>query len=549
MALEKKRMEKQETRQVSDFEMLKEAKIRPQSKLQFLIKLFAIITKDYRLIWRSTTSMLIFILGPLIIMFLVSIGFNTSSLVGLSVSAYSEEYSAISESLISNLSDSQFNVVKMSSEEECIEAVKYRDFQVCIIFPKGLVLDNSANNKLDIYVDNSRLNIANQITEKLSAKVSIQADQISAGLVNNMLSSLDNINRETAQGKTLVDSLKTSNKQATVQLDSMVDNFEGFDFEYGTLSTSAIYSEIENIRDRYNLSSSVFTTMKSEISAMQEAYSSTASKLDTASETAGALKDAGRNVAGLVSGEKDKIETLDASFSTIESNVGLVKITNVESIVSPLRTNIHPLSLKKNYLLFTFPNLLVLLIMVVAILMSSSTMVREQKSLAYFRNFISPTFDGLYVLGQFISIFSVILVQLLMVLGIASLFLSGITWQVYLIIGSILLIFATVFIFLGMGIGYLFSTEEGVTIGAISVALVSLLFSNAILPIEALSGFLRKAVMYNPFVIAEMILKRVILFDTNVAAIRELVLILLAFVAGAFIFCIIAREVSKRVKH
>ncbi len=537
------------TRQPNDFSMLKEAKIQPKSKLQFLIKLFSVIWKDYKLIWRSTTSMIIFILGPLLIMFLVAIGFNTSSLVGLNIAVYSEAYSPLSESLVANLSDSQFNVVKMGSEGECVDAVKFSDYQICIVFPPNLVLDNSANNKIDIYVDNSRINIANEITEKLFAKVSVQATQISSGLVNTMLNSMDNINREAAQDKELVSSLDKSNKQARAQLDTLVTNMGEFDFEYSSLSMGAAYDEIERIRDDRNLSSGVFSSLKDELSAIQDNYNLLTAKLDSGLETAGALQDSGTNIAGLVTTDGGKIDTLETSIQAIQDNIGLVKITNVESIVTPLRTTLHPLSLKKNYLLFTFPNLMLLLIMVVAILMSSSSMIRERKSLAYFRNYISPTSDGLFILGQFITIISVILIQLAIVLGIAAIFLTGITLKMYIMVGSILLIFATIFIFIGMGIGYLFSTEEGVTIGAISFALVSLLFSNAILPIEALSGFLRKAVMYNPFVITEMILKRIILFDINLIVVRELVLILLAFAAGTFIFSIVAREISKKIRH
>ena len=128
-----------------------------------IFKLFYTITKNLKLLIRSKVSALVFIFGPLLIITLVALAFNTSTLFDLNIATHSSSYSTLSDSIIANLSDSQYNVLKMESEQECIDAVKSNDFEVCVIFPPDMVLDNSGNNIVKIYVDNSRLNIANLI--------------------------------------------------------------------------------------------------------------------------------------------------------------------------------------------------------------------------------------------------------------------------------------------------------------------------------------------------------------------------------------------------
>src|SRR3989338_4820130 len=134
-----KRPLEQKAKEKKDFESLKSASIfAPMSRLNFFAKIFYIMLKNYKILIRSKVSALIFFFGPLLIIFLVSLGFNTSTLYGINVATYSESYSPLSETIISNLSESQFNLLKTKSELECIDNVKFNDFQACVIFPKDM---------------------------------------------------------------------------------------------------------------------------------------------------------------------------------------------------------------------------------------------------------------------------------------------------------------------------------------------------------------------------------------------------------------------------
>jgi len=112
--------------------------------------------------------------------------------------------------------------------------------------------------------------------------------------------------------------------------------------------------------------------------------------------------------------------------------------------------------------------------------------------------------------------------------------------------GITLLVIGTFFIFLGMLIGYLFNTKQTVTLAAISTGIVLLFFSNTILPLETLSKSSRAIVSYNPFVIGEGLLKKILLFSLNITGVVEPLVILGIFCAILFVGIIAARRFSQQ---
>ncbi|MEK6841149.1 MAG: hypothetical protein AABX45_00970, partial [Nanoarchaeota archaeon] len=101
-------------------------------------KLFEIIKKNIKLLIRSKSSALIVLLGPLALMLLIGLAFNTSSLFDIKVGTYSASYSELSNSIVEKLQDEQFKVVKVQDEQRCIEMIKTGELHVCTIFPPDL---------------------------------------------------------------------------------------------------------------------------------------------------------------------------------------------------------------------------------------------------------------------------------------------------------------------------------------------------------------------------------------------------------------------------
>lgn len=512
----------------------------------FIIKIWRTIIKNYKLLIRTKVSALIFLLGPLIIMALVSVGFNTSALYGLNVAAYSESYSPLAETLISNLSNGEYNIRKTASETECTDLVKLARYPLCIVFPAGMVMDNSARNVISLYIDESRVNIANAISEKLSAKVEMQADELSAGAVSQLLGALDTINRETETGKIAGGKLAANNALEASKLAETLDGISDIDFEAPAVDTSAISAEISRIRDSLNVSSSVFSTLTTSVNDLVSSYNSIGSKLDSAKTKASNVQTSAQSAKDTVNADTPIIRDVNTRLGNIKTSIESVKLTNVDSIVSPLKISVQPLTKTKNYFAYILPSLLILLVMLVSLLMSSTGIIREKESSASLRNFITPTRSGTFLLAHYLTYLSIIFVQTLLMLGVATIFIKGLPVSTYLFAILFMMVFATIFILMGMFIGTIFNTGETATVASVSVAMITLVFSNSILPLETLSGFLRTMVEYNPFVIMEGILKGLILFENTLAGLN-IILILAGFVAAFATATIIANAMRERM--
>lgn len=521
--------------------------VQKRGKAYFFIKLLRIISKNYKLIIRSRVSGLIFLLGPLIIMALVSIGFNTSNLYGVNIAAFSEAYSPLSENLISNLSG-EYSITKAPSEQECKDMVKLARYPVCIIFPKDMVMDNSGRNVISLYIDESRVNIANAISEKLSSKVEMQANELSAGAVSQILGSLDKINQETEAGKSASLRLTTNNADENTKLSESLDIMAGMDFNSGSLDASAAMTEISSIRTSLNLSSSVFTTLTSHINTMVSEYNSLKSKLDSARTKASDAQTKAQEAKNKVAADTSIIKDINNRFGNIKSSIEGVKITNVEAIVSPLKISVQPLTKTKNYFLYILPPLLILLVMLVSLLISTTGVIREKESSASLRNFITPTTSGMFLIAHYLTYISIIFMQTVLMMGVVSIFIKGIPFTTYLLAAAFMLVFATVFIFIGMFIGTIFNTGETATVASVSVAIITLVFSNSIMPLETLSGFLRTMVEYNPFVMMEGILKGLILFESASIGLKSLYF-LFGFIAVFALATILAQTMRERISR
>ena len=172
--------------------------------------------------------------------------------------------------------------------------------------------------------------------------------------------------------------------------------------------------------------------------------------------------------------------------------------------------------------------------------------MREKESSAYLRNFITPTMSGTFLLAHYITFISIILMQSVVMLGVTRIFVSGIPIVTYLLAMAVLLIFATIFIGIGMFIGSIFNTSESVTVAAVSVAILTVVFSNTLLPLETLSGFLRMLVEFNPFVMAESMMKGLFLFGISLSTAKPFY-IMLGLIGAAAVLTIVSQTMKEKI--
>ncbi len=513
-------------------------------------KLWYIFVKDFKLLVRSKVSALVFFLGPLVITLMVCMAFNTSSMYNINVAVFSEAYSPLSESIITNLSGGEsgaakgYTTTKVGSLEECIESVKFYDSQVCVEFSPNMVASNSVGNKVKLYVDNSRVNIADQLASYMNAKMDVQSTEVSSGIVRQMLEVLDSVNKEIAQGAAAVGKLSETNIDSAEKLKSVISELGALDLAPLDYNQSAINSALAPLLEQ-NISVSELNVS---IVGLVNAYQGALAKMDSAKSKANELSNSANAVRGALVDDKGRLDSIKDSVDSILGGISGIKVTNIDSIVRPIRTSIEPISDTRNYLAYIFPSLLAIIVMFISILMSATAVIQERKSNAYFRNFISPTSNFLIMFGRYLTLLLVVAAEVALILLIGFFFLVDVPLYTYLMIGAVLLIEATVFIFLGMFLGYLFETGESVTIAAISVSTVSLFLSSVVLPVELMSGVLRSAVGYNPFVITESVIKGVLLFGSKMGNLYLPIALLAGYVLLFFVLTILMWRLDRRLE-
>ena len=490
------------------------------------MKLFYIINKNFKLLTRNKGSALVVLLGPLALMLLISLSFNNSTLFDIKIGAYSESYSELSESVLAQLEDEQYKVVKLESEQECIDSVKSENLQLCLSIPKDL--DVKSSESLTFYVDNSKINLVYLITNTISSKISLKSEELSTDLTTQIVNVLNDANVKIAAESPNIPSVETTLSSTESKIAEVNSQISGL---------KPISSEVSNVKTSINASNLDFANL-----------TSLASELDS---KIAELKSSSNDLSSLSSQialEKEKINKLNSALNSILTNINSIEIKEIGKIVNPISTEITPVTSGSTHLGNAFPALLMIVLMFTGIVLSAATVMDEKTSKAYLRNYISPTPSILFIIGDYIFSLLIMILQVIVIFLVVILATKApVNYTELLnVLGAIILI-ASVFILLGMFIGYIFKNSETSNMASISIAAILLFFSSTVLPLETLPATIREIVKYNPFVLGESLLRQVIIFKETLEASYLIMSIFVLYIAVLAVLTYFTRKLNKNI--
>lgn len=569
------------------------------------MKLFNIVSKNLKLLLKSKGSSIIILLGPLLIIFLVGIAFGSTNAFSINIGVYSKSYSELTNSYIESLGDKQFNVKKYDTQEFCVDEIKKGKLQACIIFPQDMTFEKE-DNEIVFHVDYSKINIVWVILDTINKKLGSKSEEYSKELTQVLIDKLKETQTEINDKGNLLVTIKNENNEvitkiqaSTGSLDSLSLNVDVNSFKVQELTdkNTALQSEMTGFENdtlaKVTSAESDLSNIKSELetintSELSDAISYTNSALvkvdyikdeltdtlnftdkfntelaslitslqanvDAIKSSAEKASNAKSSLSSDLSATKQKINTIlnniieiQKAFYKIDESIKAIKVTDVSKIVSPISTRIEPISSEETHLNYMFPSLIILVVMFVSILLSSTIVIMEKNSKAYFRNFISPTKDITFIAANFLTALVIMIFQVIIIVLIAWLFFKIQIISTLVTTSLVLLIAISFFILLGMLIGYIFSSEETATLAAVSVSAVFLLLSSVIFPIESMSGYVQKAAKFNPFVISELLLRQALLYKESVEVQLYDILFLLAYVLLIFGIIYIGHQIVKK---
>ncbi len=531
-----------------------------------LNKFKEILKKNFVLLWRSKKTMLAIFLGPLILTLLLGIAFDNKGMNRLSVASYSEQYNNMSNSLLERLEANNFDIARKESEKRCIDDVKQGRDHMCIIIPCDFEI--AKNNELVIYIDRSRINLAENIVNLFSNSLKGESSELSLDMTKVLINRLDQVSRISKESKTEVAKLLQSNSDSDKTVKKMESSIDELDsaLEKCILNIEELKSnsdkgvgskeDIEDILELADDSRDLVEDIKkvinsSDLERLDDQLGDMENKIRSNDifskdywnridrivgdlnlsmrlirKKADSLSKDLTLIEGYIAEETDALKGLDSNLEAVEANVSSIRIRDADRIVNPITADVRPIVPEDSHLENIFPSLIVMIIMLGGVLLSSTANIVEKNDKASFRNIISPTRKIYFLAGRYFTDMTSVAFQLAIFLGISLVFFD-INAFTRLNIFLILLIAVSFFTMLGALVGNILNSEEGSVLISIIITSIMLFFSSTILPIENMSDKIYRISKFNPFVLSETALRKSIVYGMEISSIQGEILFLL----------------------
>jgi ABC-type multidrug transport system permease subunit len=563
--------------------------------------LFRLIWKNFKLIFRNKTSILALILAPVIIIFLLGLAFNTTNVYNIRVTVYSSEYTQLANDLMAKLSEKDFSVIKTSSSKECVEMIKAGESNICLELPSDLSVEKDKTNNIIFHVDPSQINLVWLVLDIISSEITSKTEEISLDLTNIIINRLKTTKDVLTEKSAIIQQVLDANSNLT-GLNSDIDKklgtlnlgFEDSDFNISDLKKlhdentkklleinnyingkvedskvfisngikdagnqtsivskfNSVGDELDNIQTKshaiFLLNGSHFSPMSSLITSITLGLEDSKYRFSEADRSRDfVLNDAGES-AKLLSSQQKGLEELQKSIDELVSGIEGVKISEAGQIVNPITTTIKPVVEERTHLNYIFAGIVMLIIMFVSILLASNIVVMEKKSKSFLINYLAPTKDITFVLSIYLTAILLMCIQLVIIIGISAYFFKSLVLLQLGSISVILFLSTSLFVLLGMLIAYVFKAEQTITLVTISFGSLLLFLSDIILPLESMPLFFQDLVKYNPFLISEQLLKKVILFGAEFSSLAHDIFYLAALSVIIFVIILLNEYLIKR---
>jgi ABC-2 type transport system permease protein len=564
-------------------------------------KIFKLISKDFRLLTRSKTSLAILILAPILTILLIGISYNTSQNYSLEIGVFSENYGEGATSLIELVEANGFSVTKYDQIDSCIEDIKTALTNTCIHLPSELTFTDNSKKEITYYVDQSKMNLVWVITKTLQENFNLKAAELSEQIASDILSKVANTKSQITAKKIILDQ-STSQAQAalsntgTVQseltkLDLSIpetafnvsvsgsfgdDIGNALDEGKGKLSDakstvqgsnlgddekesvlesiSEARSKLNSIENKFTGNGSSFGEITNLISSLNDELASARGKLTLAASKQTELNSKLSTINSDLSTTAKNLEDLQSTLGSIETELSSLSVTDASTVANPLVTKIETIAHEDSYMGYLFPTLIMIVVMFLSILLGTTLVMMEKHTPAYFRNFILPVRKVSFVLATYMTNLMIIFVQIAIILGAALYFLSPEILPRFPLTLLILFLASSVFTLLGMAIGYIFTSEDAGILASIFFGSLMLFFSGVIIPIETLPKLIKEIVFFNPYILCEKLLRGVFIFGSEFNSLINDLIIIIGYIILIFLFIVVydliaSRHFYKRVAY
>ena len=353
------------------------------------MKLFNIIKKNFKLLFRNKSSAIVILLGPLFIILIVGLAFtNIGNDYALTLGIYSPSYSNATNNFISGLKEN-YDINNFETNVSCIDSVKKGTSNACLLFPGNLVLDDETQDEISIYVDESRINIIDAIVNRISTILGVSSESTSKDLTATLLTTITLTKTELESNLFRSINIKQNTDSLISNTDTIKSDINAMDLDMGNIDLDDIDSDVDTLYSRANsVKEDALDAIEDALDTLDEAgfgnttdysdlneiYADINSTSINASyqNIISSLEDATEEIEGVetklttartkrsntltkidtvitnLNSIKSDISELKTSLEKISDSISSIKVMSAESIVNPVTTTIKPITTNKN---------------------------------------------------------------------------------------------------------------------------------------------------------------------------------------------------------
>ncbi|MBI5073012.1 ABC transporter permease [Candidatus Woesearchaeota archaeon] len=524
-------------------------------------KLFYIVQKNLRSVFRNWTTFLLLVLGPLILILTVGYAFSGTDLHDISIGVHAAKRAQIQD-VVDSLASENVAVVYFPTIDRCVGAMNRSLVNICADFSSDF---GNSSGSITFYYDATRYNLVKFILEYLKDKISITSEQISLEASQQIFSDIDQFVVDMQQGQQQIHEMQQSALSMRDDLVRAHDDILTAQAQFvprymkikdaqaklnaTALSLSHQYTASTNIStvvsDLYGLDS-LLTDLNISLTSIHiretVLYLNTTGDLQnlTLRQTYDALhqldlivgylddmntslsateQQIGQHITDIDTGVAN-MDLLSASFDTYIGEFSALNESDAERFLHPITASFVavPEEVSTNKTALVFPIILVFMICFISILLSNMLVLNETHSPAYFRNFLVPANTLLFILGLFITNIILISLQLVFFFIVAAFsfgvnfFLNVPVFLLAVFLGIVL------YVLLGMLFGYLVRDRQTSLLLGLFSALIMFFFSDVVFPLETMPSAASFIAQFNPLVVIEGIFRHTLFYGQSVSA-------------------------------
>ena len=528
-----------------------------------MISFLTIFLKNLQIMLKSKFSIGVVVIAPLALTALFSFGILGSGLSNIEASFYSTESGELPLIFLESLRSNSFIVEETSSNEECIGLVKQGRTNVCIVLKEdinGLPLPNKINDRdirnfkrgfgVEMQVDFSKQRIVWGIINSVQIVVGGLSDKIQQEVIKEVSSKFDS-------SLVQIDTLKNNVDYLELRVKDSKDHLTNINNNLGRFKSQSL-NTIDNILITVDQLSSLvpFGANNSQISSITSSLLNLRAQINSTNIDPTSIYAIQNEISqvyetlGLV---KTKISIVQNELIFLRNSLSDTGSFNLNKFIEPIPLSyvsvndqdVASNSNNLNLVDYLLPSFISFFIVFISMMLSSSLVIKERSSNSHIRNYLSRTSGFNFVFGNLIYLLFVILIQVGILLVFADLSVNSLVsdnWEsltVYLALGI------AIFSALGMVIGYILNSRDTVTLTAVCVSLVFILFSPLINPLETMPQILREVFSKSPAVIVESGVSKAIIFNTGINGTYISIIFLSSVLLVLFILCLILHVFNK----